>query len=137
MTDHENVCCIFLATWKIEKCRSNLGHLEGSAAAIAMNKCILVVMHAMAVRSSVNRGMETLLWIDAVDFLDCCDFAKLPTQHVKTLNPHLDHAAFDALYTTEHTASTSDSNQYESMEDPQFGVDLYIPRVAKFQQYML
>ena len=46
------------------------------AAAIAMNKCILIVMHAMA----------------------------LPTQHVKTLNPHLDHAAFDALYTTEHTA---------------------------------
>ena len=29
---------------------------------------------------------------------------ELPTQHVKTLNPHLDHAAFDALYTTEHTA---------------------------------
>ena len=34
--------------------------------------------------------------------------AKLPTQHVKTLNPHLDHAAFDALYTTEHTALTSE-----------------------------
>ena len=33
--------------------RSNLGHLEGSAAAIAMNKCILVVMHAMAVWNSV------------------------------------------------------------------------------------
>lgn len=30
--------------------------------------------------------------------------AELPTQHVKTLNPHLDHAAFDAIYTTEHTA---------------------------------
>jgi len=59
------------------------------------------------------------------------DFAKLPTQHVKTLNPHLDHAAFDALYTTEHTASTSDwSYSYESMEEPQFGVDFYIPRVA-------
>jgi len=59
----------------IASSKSNLGHLEGSAAAIAMNKCILVVMHAMA----------------------------LPTQHVKCLNPHLDHAAFDALYTTEHT----------------------------------
>ena len=59
------------------------------------------------------------------------DFAKLPTQHVKTLNPHLDHAAFDALYTTEHTASTSDwSYSKESMEEPQFGVDFYIPRVA-------
>ncbi|CAK9053285.1 unnamed protein product [Durusdinium trenchii] len=59
----------------IASSKSNLGHLEGSAAAIAMNKCILIVMHAMA----------------------------LPTQHVKTLNPHLDHAAFDAIYTTEHT----------------------------------
>lgn len=60
----------------IASSKSNLGHLEGSAAAIAMNKCILVVMHAMA----------------------------LPTQHLKTLNPHLDHAAFDALYSTEQTA---------------------------------
>eukprot|EP00440_Ansanella_granifera_P052346 gb/GFBE01056757.1/.p1 GENE.gb/GFBE01056757.1/~~gb/GFBE01056757.1/.p1 ORF type:complete len:958 (+),score=244.50 gb/GFBE01056757.1/:1-2874(+) len=59
----------------IASSKSNLGHLEGSAAAIAMNKCILIVMNAMA----------------------------LPTQHVKCLNPHLDHAAFDALYSTEHT----------------------------------
>ena len=33
--------------------------------------------------------------------------AQLPTQHVKCLNPHLDHAAFDALYTTEHTVVSS------------------------------
>ena len=59
-----------MENWK--NARSNLGHLEGSAAAIAMNKCILVVMHAMAVRSSVNHGMETLLWVDSpVDFRDC------------------------------------------------------------------
>lgn len=60
----------------IASSKSNLGHLEGSAAAIAMNKCILIVMNAVC----------------------------LPTQHVKTLNPHLDHAAFDAVYCTEHTA---------------------------------
>lgn len=45
--------------------RSNLGHLEGSAAAIAMNKCILVVMHAMAVWNSV------FTVDDSEGFLDC------------------------------------------------------------------
>ena len=85
------------------------------AAAIAMNKCILIVMHAMAAghlagaadgakpwrwhgqRSSTAGGRgkgECLMKLTA----------QLPTQHLKTLNPHLDHAAFDAVYTTEHTA---------------------------------
>eukprot|EP00930_Biecheleria_cincta_P026021 TRINITY_DN18413_c0_g2_i1.p1 TRINITY_DN18413_c0_g2~~TRINITY_DN18413_c0_g2_i1.p1 ORF type:complete len:955 (-),score=189.61 TRINITY_DN18413_c0_g2_i1:188-3052(-) len=60
----------------IASCKSNLGHLEGSAAAVAMNKCILIVLHAM------------------------CQ----PTLHLKTLNPHLDHAAFEAVYSTEPLA---------------------------------
>ncbi|CAE8699418.1 unnamed protein product, partial [Polarella glacialis] len=59
----------------IASSKSNFGHLEGSAAAIAMNKCIMVVLKAVCA----------------------------PTQHLKTLNPHLDHAAFDAVYATEHT----------------------------------
>merc|ERR1719464_2684986 len=53
--------------------KSNFGHLEGSAAAMAMNKCVMVVIK-----------------------ITCA-----PTQHVKTLNPHLDHAAFDAIFITE------------------------------------
>ena len=126
--------------------RSNLGHLEGSAAAIAMNKCILVVMHAMAVWSSVTdfrmdswmaqassgwwfgtffifpyTGNNHPNWLsyfsegfkpptshDLEGQLEAqtrlfrvlpLRLAQLPTQHVKCLNPHLDHAAFDALYT--------------------------------------
>lgn len=55
--------------------KSNFGHLEGSAAAMAMNKCVLVVMRTIS----------------------CA------TLHLKTLNPHLDHAAFEAFFTTEHT----------------------------------
>jgi polyketide synthase-associated protein len=54
--------------------KSNFGHLEGSAAAIAMNKCVMVVIK-----------------------ITC-----MATQHVKTLNPHLDHAAFDAIFCVEH-----------------------------------
>merc|ERR1719434_325130 len=54
----------------IASSKSNFGHLEGSAAAIAMNKCVMVVMK-----------------------ITCA-----PTLHLKTLNPHLDHAAFDAVY---------------------------------------
>lgn len=57
----------------IASSKSNFGHLEGSAAALAMNKCVLVVMYALAA----------------------------PTLHLKTLNPHLDHAAFEAFFTTE------------------------------------
>nr|AQS99318.1 type I polyketide synthase [Gambierdiscus polynesiensis] len=53
--------------------KSNFGHLEGSAAAIAMNKCVVVVMK-----------------------ITCS-----ATQHLKTLNPHLDHAAFEAIFTSE------------------------------------
>jgi len=57
----------------IASSKSNLGHLEGSAAAIAMNKCILVVMHVVCA----------------------------PTQHLNVLNPHLEHSTFDAFFTTE------------------------------------
>jgi len=57
----------------IASSKSNFGHLEGSAAAMAMNKCIMVVIK-----------------------ITCA-----PTLHVKTLNPHLDHAAFDAIFITE------------------------------------
>jgi len=53
--------------------KSNIGHLEGSAAAVAMCKCILTVIHTRCA----------------------------PTVHLKTLNPHLDHAAFDAIFCTE------------------------------------
>lgn len=53
--------------------KSNIGHLEGGAAAIAMVKCCMVVYHTKA----------------------------LPTIHFRSLNPHLDHAMFDAIFTTE------------------------------------
>jgi len=53
--------------------KSNIGHLEGSAAQMAMCKCIMVVIRSK------------------------CP----PTQHFKTLNPHLDHAMFDAIFCTE------------------------------------
>lgn len=53
--------------------KSNIGHLEGAAAAIAMVKCCMVVMKT-----------------------------KCPaTIHFRTLNPHLDHAKFDAIFTSE------------------------------------
>jgi len=58
----------------IASSKGNFGHLEGSAAALAMNKCIMVVIK------------------------NAC----AATQHVKTLNPHLDHAAFEAIFCTEH-----------------------------------
>jgi len=57
----------------IASSKSNFGHLEGSAAAIAMNKCVMVVIKTICA----------------------------PTQHLKTLNPHLEHAAFDAMYVSE------------------------------------
>lgn len=53
--------------------KSNIGHLEGSAAALAMCRCILTVQHGK------------------------CP----PTLHFKTLNPHLDHAQFDAIFCNE------------------------------------
>jgi len=59
----------------IASSKSNMGHLEGSAAALAMNKCALIVMNIICA----------------------------PTQHLKCLNPHLDHAAFDAIFNTEAT----------------------------------
>lgn len=53
--------------------KSNIGHLEGSAAMVAICKCCLTVINGK-----------------------CC-----PTIHFKTLNAHLDHAAFDAFFATE------------------------------------
>jgi polyketide synthase-associated protein len=53
--------------------KSNFGHLEGSAAALGMNKCIMTVIK-----------------------ITCA-----PTIHLKTLNAHLDHAAFDAIFINE------------------------------------
>jgi len=57
----------------IASSKANMGHIEGGAASLAMNKCILVVCKAICV----------------------------PHQHLRTLNPHLEHAAFEALYATE------------------------------------
>merc|ERR1719210_1394587 len=57
----------------IASSKSNFGHLEGSAAGIAMNKCVMVVIKAICA----------------------------PTIHLKTLNPHLDHSAFEAIFCTE------------------------------------
>mmetsp|Transcript_19000 Transcript_19000/g.44339 ORF Transcript_19000/g.44339 Transcript_19000/m.44339 type:complete len:954 (+) Transcript_19000:72-2933(+) len=53
--------------------KSNLGHLEGSAAIIAMCKCAMVCYHTAAA----------------------------PTVHFRVLNAHLEHAAFDAFFSTE------------------------------------
>jgi len=53
--------------------KSNIGHLEGSAAAVAMCKCVMTVIKTKCA----------------------------PTLHFKTLNPHLDHALFDAIFCTE------------------------------------
>jgi hypothetical protein len=53
--------------------KSNMGHLEGSAAMGGMCKCIL----------------------------QCKRTKCAPTLHVRTLNPHLEHAAFDAIFQTE------------------------------------
>jgi len=53
--------------------KSNIGHLEGGAAMIAMVKCVVVVIKTKA----------------------------LPTLHTRTLNPHLEHAAFDAFFCSE------------------------------------
>mmetsp|Transcript_120112 Transcript_120112/g.299623 ORF Transcript_120112/g.299623 Transcript_120112/m.299623 type:complete len:960 (+) Transcript_120112:115-2994(+) len=53
--------------------KTNIGHLEGGAAMAAMVKCVLQCKHAK-----------------------CCS-----TLHLRTLNPHLEHAAFDAIFQTE------------------------------------
>merc|ERR1712061_831421 len=53
--------------------KSNIGHLEGGAAMGSICKCIIQ-----------------------------CKYAKCyPTLHCRTLNPHLEHAAFEALFQTE------------------------------------
>lgn len=56
--------------------KTNIGHLEGGAAMAAMVKCILQCKHVR-----------------------CC-----PTLHMRTLNPHLEHAAFDAIFQSEAAA---------------------------------
>merc|ERR1712176_650252 len=53
--------------------KSNIGHLEGGAAMSAQIKCII-----------------------QVSATTCC-----ATNHFRTLNPHLEHAAFDAFFETE------------------------------------
>lgn len=58
---------------QIATSKSNLGHLEGSAAIAAMCKCILVVTYGMCPS----------------------------TGHLRTLNPHLEHAKFEAIFCSE------------------------------------
>jgi len=53
--------------------KSNYGHMEGSAAMGGICKCVCQVRNAKCA----------------------------PTLHVRTLNPHLEHAAFDAIFETE------------------------------------
>ncbi|CAE8633086.1 unnamed protein product, partial [Polarella glacialis] len=57
----------------IGSAKTNIGHMEGGAAMGGMIKCILQCKHSK-----------------------CC-----PTLHVRTLNPHLEHTAFDAVFQTE------------------------------------
>lgn len=59
----------------VQTSKSNIGHLEGSAAIIAMVKCAMIVVH--------TKSPSTI--------------------HCRVLNPHLDHALFDAIFTTETT----------------------------------
>lgn len=58
--------------------KTNIGHLEGGAAMAAMVKCVIQCKTAK-----------------------CC-----PTVHLRTLNPHLEHAAFDAIFQTEGACYT-------------------------------
>lgn len=53
--------------------KTNIGHLEGGAAMAAICKCVL-----------------------QCKFAKCC-----PTLHLRSLNPHLEHAAFDAIFQSE------------------------------------
>jgi hypothetical protein len=53
--------------------KSNLGHLEGGSAAIAMVKCVMVVLRARCA----------------------------PSQHIRVLNPHLENTIFDARFMSE------------------------------------
>nr|AQS99174.1 type I polyketide synthase [Gambierdiscus excentricus] len=58
--------------------KTNIGHLEGSAAMGGICKCILQCKHSK-----------------------CCS-----TLHLRTLNPHLEHAAFEAIFQTEGACYT-------------------------------
>mmetsp|Transcript_30512 Transcript_30512/g.65708 ORF Transcript_30512/g.65708 Transcript_30512/m.65708 type:complete len:960 (+) Transcript_30512:75-2954(+) len=58
--------------------KTNIGHLEGGAAMAAMCKCVLQCKHAK-----------------------CC-----PTLHLRTLNAHLEHTTFDAIFQTEGASYT-------------------------------
>mmetsp|Transcript_56138 Transcript_56138/g.162689 ORF Transcript_56138/g.162689 Transcript_56138/m.162689 type:complete len:634 (-) Transcript_56138:23-1924(-) len=57
----------------ISTSKSNIGHLEGSAAMVAMCKCVVTVLKTKCA----------------------------PTQHLEVLNPHLEHSKFDAIFCTE------------------------------------
>jgi len=57
----------------ISTSKSNIGHCEGSAAITAMCKCVMIVIRTKCA----------------------------PTLHFKTLNPHLDHTKFDAIFCNE------------------------------------
>merc|ERR1719282_2122477 len=58
--------------------KTNIGHLEGGAAMGAICKCVI-----------------------QCKYCKCC-----PTLHLRTLNPHLEHAAFDAIFQTEGACYT-------------------------------
>lgn len=58
--------------------KSNIGHLEGGAAMAGMMKCLQQVMHCHC----------------------------LSSLHVKQMNAHLDHAAFEAFFETEYSSFT-------------------------------
>lgn len=65
--------------------KSNIGHLEGGAAMAAMCKCILGVKHSQC----------------------------LPSNHVRQLNPHLEHTIFDAFFETERSRFPFDRGNYQ------------------------
>eukprot|EP00439_Symbiodinium_sp_Y106_P047823 s4308_g6.t1 len=71
----------------IGSAKTNIGHLEGGAAMGGIVKCILQCRSAK-----------------------CC-----PTQHLRTLNPHLEHAKFEAHFETEPAAfATNQGNSQVS-----------------------
>eukprot|EP00930_Biecheleria_cincta_P053378 TRINITY_DN3882_c0_g1_i2.p1 TRINITY_DN3882_c0_g1~~TRINITY_DN3882_c0_g1_i2.p1 ORF type:complete len:942 (+),score=169.40 TRINITY_DN3882_c0_g1_i2:42-2828(+) len=66
-------------------CKSNIGHLEGGAAMASMVKCILGVKHSQC----------------------------LPSNHIRQLNPHLEHTVFDAFFETERSRMPYDRGNYQ------------------------
>lgn len=72
--------------------KTNIGHLEGGAAMAAMCKCVL-----------------------QCEYGKCC-----PTVHFRTLNAHLEHTAFDALFQNEAAANTY-NNSHSQVSSFGFG----------------